>query len=102
MISTVNVLNKICTYCKETKDISSFAISSSFDMPIRISSRCKICLNAIAKSKRIPKARKIGYKTKILELLSRLNENEIKELYEIIKDKKWVCQIKLLEKRLSD
>lgn len=75
-----------CTYCKETKPLSSFAISKTFYEPLKISSRCKICLNAIAKRKRVPKVRKIGYRKKILELLKTLNENEIKELYERIKN----------------
>lgn len=43
---------KTCSYCKETKDIDSFAISKTFYEPLKISSRCKICLNAIAKTKR--------------------------------------------------
>ncbi|MDQ1264563.1 MAG: hypothetical protein QG559_1564 [Campylobacterota bacterium] len=43
---------RTCTYCKQTKELNNFAISSFFDMPIRISSRCKKCLNEIARKKR--------------------------------------------------
>lgn len=76
---------KICTYCKETKELNNFAISSSFDMPVRISSRCKNCLNKIAREKRVLKPKRIGYKTEIKNMIKQLSENELKELYQIIK-----------------
>lgn len=76
---------RTCTYCKETKDLNNFAISSSFDMPVRISSRCKKCLNEIARKKRVLKPKKIGYKTEIKKMINQLSENELKELYQIIK-----------------